>query len=121
MATPANKHASYMDWYNNAVQEDRRTGADLWRGRDSSTLYDYRVIRSRYNELHGIRNSGDIKALLFYMHEGFHGNMAGMGSPRLYSRAKSGTKQLIVDYIQEMVAALEMLEAAPEDEISHQQ
>ncbi len=118
MASNAKYINTYNDWYAQAINEDSRTGADLWRGRDASTLYDYRVIRRRYDELKGIRLSGDIKALLFYMHEGFHGNMAGMGSPALYSRAKSGTKQLISDYISEMVASLELLANAKKSEIS---
>ncbi len=121
MATQAKKSSTYHEWHAQAVEDDSRTGADLWRRRDASTLYDYRVIRRRYNELRSIRESGDIKALLFYMHEGFHGNMAGMGSPTLYSRAKAGTKELISNYIYEMVAALEQLEQASADEISPQE
>jgi len=108
---------TYEQWKQAALEKDRRSGADSWRKREESTLYDYRVIRRRLNELREVRASGDVQRLLFYMHEGFHGNMAGMGSPALYGRAKFGTKQLITDYISEMVGALEDLEAVPESEI----
>ena len=109
---------TYEQWKSAALEKDRRSGAENWRKREESTLYDYRVIRRRLNELREVRASGDVQRLLFYMHEGFHGNMAGMGSPALYNRSKFGTKQLITDYIYEMVGALQDLEAVPESEIS---
>ncbi len=109
---------TYEQWKSAAIEKDRRSGAESWRKREESTLYDYRVIRRRLNELREVRASGDVQRLLFYMHEGFHGNMAGMGSPALYNRSQFGTKQLITDYIYEMVGALEDLEAVPESEIS---
>jgi predicted acylesterase/phospholipase RssA len=114
----ATNFETYDQWKAYAIERDRRSGAENWRAREESTLYDYKVIRRRYDELREVRSSGDAQRLLFYMHEGFHGNMAGMGSPALYSRAKFGTKVLITNYIHEMVAALEDLEAVPESEIS---
>ena len=68
-----------------------------------------------------MRSSGDTHRLLFYLHEGFHGNMAGMGSPALYNRTEFGTKDLITNYIQEMVGALKDLEDVPDSEISLQE
>ena len=118
MQLASNGIENYDQWKSYAIERDRRSGADNWRKRDESTLYDYRVIRRRFDELHDARTSGDVQALLFYMHEGFHGNMAGMGSPALYNRTKFGTKTLISNYIQEMVLALEDLESVPDSEIS---
>ncbi len=112
---------TYEDWKVDAQRKDELTGAANWRRREESTLYDYRVIRRRYDEIRDVRNSGDTQRLLFYLHEGFHGNMAGMGSPALYGRAEYGTKELITNYISEMVGALEDLENVPENEISMQE
>ncbi len=114
----AAKFENYDQWKTFALNKDRLSGAENWRTRDESTLYDYRVIRRRFDELSEVRASGDSHRLLFYMHEGFHGNMAGMGSPALYTRTKFGTKNLITQYIDEMVLALQDLEAVPDDEIS---
>ena len=83
---------SYDQWKAQALRKDDLSGAASWRARDESTMYDYRVIRRRYDELREVRASGDVQRLLFYMHEGFHGNMAGMGSPALYTRAKFGRR-----------------------------
>lgn len=112
------KISNYEQWKADALKKDRLSGAENWRTRDESTLYDYRVIRRRLDELREVRASEDVQRLLFYMHEGFHGNMAGMGAPALYNRSKFGTKALITDYIQEMVGALQDLEAVPNNEIS---
>jgi NTE family protein len=109
---------NYDQWKAQALNKDRLSGADNWRTRDESTLYDYRVIRRRFDELSDVRNSGDAHKMLFYMHEGFHGNMAGMGAPALYNRSKFGTKTLITSYINEMVLALQDLEAVPDSEIN---
>ena len=114
----AAKIENYDQWKTFALNKDRLSGAENWRARDESTLYDYRVIRRRYDELAEVRASGDPHRLLFYMHEGFHGNMAGMGSPALYTRTRFGTKNLITQYINEMVLALQDLEAVSDDEIS---
>jgi TAG lipase/steryl ester hydrolase/phospholipase A2/LPA acyltransferase len=109
---------NYDQWKSQAIQKDELSGAAGWRGREESTLYDYRVIRRRYDELREIRRSGDVQRLLFFLHEGFHGNMAGIGSPALYQRTKFGTKALITSYINEMVGALQDLEAVGDSEVS---
>ncbi len=112
---------NYEDWKEKALRKDELSGAANWRRREESTLYDYRVIRRRYDEIRDVRASGDTHRLLFYLHEGFHGNMAGMGSPALYNRTEFGTKDLITNYISEMVGALKDLDAVPDSEISLQE
>ena len=44
--------------------------------------------------------------------------MGGMGRSSLYEKAKFGTKQLIVDYVDEIVEALEHLASPAIDDIS---
>ena len=70
---------SFDEWKAWALAEDQRTGADRWKQDDSSHLYDYRVIRRRFDELLDVRASGDAHRLLYYLNEGLHGNMGGMG------------------------------------------
>ncbi len=108
---------TYREWKAWALEEDARSGADLWKTEEECPLYDNRVIRRRYEELVEVRASGDAQRLLFYLNEGLHGNMGGMGSPALYARARFGTKELVTDYIGELVGALGDLEALDESEI----
>ena len=56
--------------------------------------------------------------MLFALNEGIHGNIDGMGRRALYGKAKFGTKQLIVDYVDEVVSALDMLASDEAADIS---
>jgi NTE family protein len=108
---------TYDEWKAWAIEEDRRTGADRWKAEDRSRLYDYEVIRRRHDELVEIRASGDAQRLIFYLNEGLHGNMGGMGSPALYARARFGTKHLVTRHIEELVGALHDLVGLDDREI----
>lgn len=108
---------TYDEWKAHALEEDAASGASDWKIKEETTDFDYRVIRRRYQELVAVREEGDIDGLCYYLNEGIHGNMAGMGAPKLYTRAAFGTKKLIEDYNAELVAALRLLADAPEEEL----
>ena len=97
---------SYVEWKEYALAHDKRSGKEAWKQEEKSKLYDYKEIRSRLDILREHRANKDDEALLFTLYEGIHGNMGGMGNANLYSKAKFGTKQLIVDYINEVSDAL---------------
>ena len=65
-----------------------------------------------------MRAGGNLHHLVFYLHEGVHGNMGGMGASSLYGHARFGTKTLITEYIHELVAAIEDVARADEEIIS---
>lgn len=110
------KETTYDTWKQQALQLDARRGLDQWKTEDRSSYYDYKVIQRRCRELEALRQTGDIRRLIFYFNEGLHGNMGGMGAPRLYVRAHFGTKELINRYVQQVTGALEDLAAADPDE-----
>ena len=89
-----------------ALADDERSGAARWRAEDSSKRYDYKVIRNRLQELREIKALDDPHALLFYLNEGIHGNMGGIGSSAMYKKARFGTKDLITTYNQELAEAI---------------
>ena len=68
-------------------------------------------------ELRGYFHAPDDRGLLVALNEGIHGNMGGMGRSSLYEKAKFGTKQLIVDYVDEVVSALQYLADPRVDDI----
>ena len=100
---------TYQDWKDAAIAHDERTGAQNWKQREKSRRYDYAAIRRRLEVLQAMRRSNDNHGLLFTLNEGIHGNLGGMGSSALYQRAKFGTKQLVLDYVNEVSSALEYL------------
>ncbi|WP_022959768.1 MULTISPECIES: DUF3336 domain-containing protein [Spongiibacter] len=106
---------SYEEWKSLAIEHDRGSGRAHWKKIDKTSLYDYASIRSRLERLRYFRENNDNIGLLFTLNEGIHGNMGGMGKPVLYSRAKFGTKNLIGDYVDAIVDALEHLRTLDSD------
>ena len=97
---------------------DKQSGNDRWKRRDQSRDYDYVSIRHRLDGLRSLRARHDYPGLLFTLNEGIHGNVGGMGRPELYQRAMVGTKQVIEDYVDEIVDALYLLAEVDDPDIS---
>lgn len=112
---------NYAQWQEAAQAYDSATGMDRWRSREQSTQFDNVSIRIRLDRLRSMRARHDYRGLLFTLNEGIHGNMGGMGKSALYERAAFGTKQLIHDYVDEIVDALELLAGPSLDEISFEE
>ena len=112
---------SYDDWLLAARAHDALTGKAEWRQEEPSELYDHAQIRYRLDRLKKFRKRQDWQGLLYALNEGIHGNMGGMGKSVLYRQAKSGTKVLIEQYIQEIDDALRLLAELPEEVIPTQQ
>jgi NTE family protein len=109
--------SNYEEWKEAAIAHDRKSGLERWKSTEQTHLYDFASIRLRLAQIRKLRRSGDNRGLLFHLHEGIHGNLGGMGRFALYNKAKFGTKNLIVDYIDEVVASLEHLAGPKADDI----
>lgn len=120
-AKAMDKAENYDEWKDAALAHDRASGNDKWRMRDQSSQFDNVSIRIRLDRLRSLRARHDYRGLLFTLNEGIHGNMGGMGKASLYERAMFGTKQLIVDYVEEIVDTLELLASEAVDEISFEE
>lgn len=113
------KHAlTYDEWLQNAREYDLRNGLDTWKYEEDSPLYDNVEIRSRLEKLRNYKKNGDNHSILFALNEGIHGNMGGMGNPKLYSKSFSGTKKLIVDYVDEVADAINHIAELDHEQIS---
>jgi NTE family protein len=111
---------SYEDWLMHAAEHDEASGMKRWREVDQTKLYDYASIRRRLDRLRSLRARHDDIGLLFTLNEGIHGNMGGMGSNLLHEQSKVGTKNLIEDYVEEIVDALRYIAELDSEEISIQ-
>ena len=108
---------SYEEWREAAIEHDEASGVYEWVESDESKHFDYASIRRRLDRLRRLRESGDYSRLLFALNEGIHGNIDGMGRRALYGKAKFGTKKLIMDFVDEVVNALELLASDEADDI----
>jgi NTE family protein len=112
---------SYGEWKEAAIAHDKASGVATWKNSDESKHFDHVSIRRRLRRLRRLRSKGDIAGVLFALNEGVHGNIDGMGHARLHGKAKFGTKKLIVDYVNEVAAALKLLASSEADEIPFNQ
>jgi NTE family protein len=97
---------TYDQWRETALAFDKETGLEDWKQRQTSSYYDHHLIRSRVNKLREYRKKEDDLQLYYSLNEGIHGNLGGIGRSPLYNHSKFGTKKLIVEYIDEVIAAL---------------
>ena len=97
---------TYEQWREIAIEFDKETGLDEWKERQTSEHYDHHLIRARLNKLKDLRKRKEDVELFYTLNEGIHGNLGGMGRSALYNYSKFGTKKLIIEYIDEVVAAL---------------
>lgn len=100
------RSTNYQEWLEAAYQHDEHSGGAKWRADPSSTVYDFNNIQSRLDDLRQLRKQKDDVGLLFALNEGIHGNQGGMGKSDLYEKSLIGTKELISNYVNEIVSAL---------------
>ena len=116
------EHAqTYAEWREVSLDLDRMEGAEAWKQDEASDDYDHFLIRERLAEMRSLRNAGEVRRLVFALHEGLHGNLGNITSPQLYAFARIGTKRLIEEYVSEVVRCLDYICAGdfpdfPEDD-----
>jgi NTE family protein len=108
---------SYAEWREAAIAHDKASGVHEWVESDESKHFDYVSIRRRLERLRKLRAVGDHERLLYALNEGIHGNIDGIGRRALYGKAKFGTKRLIMEYVDEVVSALDLLASDAADDI----
>ena len=113
-----NNAHTYQEWAHLAKEIDDKSGASAWRADDYSPLFDYRAVCENKDNLRSLRKQTNYQELLFTLNEGIHGNINGIGNPKLYQHSLLGTKHLIEDYLQEVSESLLAIAAADESTIS---
>ena len=100
---------NYDEWQAAALELDRLDEKDQWRELHESPDYDHRLIASRVKLLRKLRRQQDLELLMFRLREELHGNLGNMANPALYQHARTGTKKLVNEYLDEVSAALNLL------------
>lgn len=118
ISTQMKEASSYRQWFDAASRHDGLSGASNWRRTERTKLYDYAQIRKRLQNLRRLRENNDSHGLLFALNEGVHGNIGGMGKSSLYAPSKVGTKHLVEEYVDEIVASLKYIANVSPDVIS---
>jgi TAG lipase/steryl ester hydrolase/phospholipase A2/LPA acyltransferase len=104
-----NRATNYQEWAVAAQALDEFEGKDKWRLEPESEDYDYRLLASRVRLFRKLRRQNDYDQIVFRLREELHGNIGNMANPALYQHARSGTKNLVQEYLDEVTASLNLL------------
>ncbi len=99
----------YASWRDTALELDRLEGADAWKQDEMSEDYDYLLLKERLTLMRRLRRAGDARQLVFHLSESLHGNLGNTANPSLYAYARVGTKQLVHEYIEEVVRCVDFV------------
>jgi predicted acylesterase/phospholipase RssA len=107
----------YQTFYQASLYHDELSGADQWKAEDESSEYDYQLIKKRVIRIKDALAKGDASGLMFILHEGIHGNLGNLATPKLSRHAKIGTKKLIEEFLDLVCDSLDVIYAADESEV----
>ncbi|KAG7908978.1 hypothetical protein KL906_003209 [Ogataea polymorpha] len=100
---------NYDDYVAKAKEVDAQLGLDEWKREDRSSEYDWRTLRRLKANLRRLRLEENFEELMVVLQTCVKSNFAGIENPILYSQCYYGTKQLIQDYIDEVVASIKAI------------
>ena len=99
-------------------QLDFIEGNNIWKENEISDEYDYKLIRSRLNNLKSISETEGISSIMFLLRAGLIRNLGGIGKSCLYQHCHIGTKSLIESYIDDVVNQIDRIAWTEEEEIT---
>lgn len=98
--------SSYAEWREAAHALDAATGADDWRAEDDSPELAADLLRRDIARIDALVRRRDWTALAETLHESIYRHQGDLTAPHLYNVARSGTKQIVEDYLEAVGAAL---------------
>ena len=108
------RSATTFEEYHAACKEvDESEGRGSWRRNPRSQHYDSTLLISLTKRLHRLRTTGKLDELMHTLT--FGRNTAGMMNLDLYTKAWSGGKYCITEYVDEVVRCTEMISTFPID------
>ncbi|KAI9284620.1 acyl transferase/acyl hydrolase/lysophospholipase [Umbelopsis sp. AD052] len=97
---------NYDQWAEAATILDQLEGLEDWKKDPKSDVYDWELLQTRVEQLRNVRASNDQLSMIFALRTSLARNLGDMGCSKLYSYTNIGTKDLISEYIDEVVTQL---------------
>ncbi|KAG2193822.1 hypothetical protein INT46_003697 [Mucor plumbeus] len=109
---------TFDEWQDRAAELDRfvpeNKKNDKWRRQPASRVYDYKLIASRLEHLQKARDIEDTDNMTYLLRGVLLRNFGGICDRKLFSHSYLGTKQLIEEYMEEVVSQIEYIETTPD-------
>jgi TAG lipase/steryl ester hydrolase/phospholipase A2/LPA acyltransferase len=101
--------AGYDEWREKAGARAERAGAEAWRAKPESSVYDAVLLREHTEELTRTREAGQALELVPLLREALYRHLGELADPRLYSVTPLGTKYVVEAFYEEALACIEYL------------
>lgn len=103
------KSKSYQEWIDNAVKLDKYLNLDKWSINPKFSYYDSHTVRLTTSRLKHLRGSGNVRDLVVLLQGCLKKNFAGIENKQLYSHRYYGTKNLVAEYVAEVVTCIDIV------------
>jgi len=100
---------SYAEWLAAAEALDEAEGLMEWRQTDGSAFFHERLIRDHIRRMQVLRQTGDWEALAALLQESVYRHLGELNNPELYLYARSGTKLVVTEYLDEVECVMRTL------------
>ncbi|KAK4555121.1 Lipase 5 [Recurvomyces mirabilis] len=107
---------TYEEWQAAATRLDELEGAEEWKAKDECEDYDVDFVKDRLASLQAANQRGDVADLRWQCRTSLTRSLGEFGNVELYKHSRTGTKQLIEEYICTATTSIErvVLEAGEE-------
>ncbi|HEY4714395.1 MAG TPA: DUF3336 domain-containing protein, partial [Aquirhabdus sp.] len=101
--------STYAEWLTIAEELDAAEGLIQWRSSDASTVYHASLMREHIRQMQALRHINDLNSLATLLEESMYRHLGELNNPELYQYARSGTKYIVTEYLDEVEQALRTL------------
>lgn len=118
MLSPAKRHkldqaltqaTSYAEWLSAAEALDIADGLMAWRDSDALEFIDEPLLRQHIRALRKLREANNLEKLPDLLQEVLFRHAGELNNPELYLYARSGTKRVITEYLDEIERVMRTL------------
>ncbi|KAI8875943.1 hypothetical protein K501DRAFT_201562 [Backusella circina FSU 941] len=110
--------SEYDEWFDAATALDQVEGNSSWINEEESDEYDWKLLKSKTEEIRKIRETKKNRlSMIFALRSSLTRNLGDMGNSELFTHSHVGSKQIISDYINEVIKQLDWI---GEDEVEDQ-
>ncbi|MFE8071777.1 patatin-like phospholipase family protein [Marinobacteraceae bacterium S3BR75-40.1] len=102
LQTKLSRATRYEEWLAAAEGLDELDGLLDWRAEPGTDLFHESLLRRHLNQLRHFRQEGNAEQLIDLLQESLYRHLGELSNPALYSVARSGTKYVIREFLDEV-------------------
>ena len=101
--------STYQEWLSVAQALDAEEGLMDWRSSDASAFFHETLIREHISQMRALRQSKQLDRLAVLLQESVYRHLGELNNPELYQYARSGTKHVVTEYLDEVEQVMRTL------------